>query len=156
VNQYIQVFSNSAPNLGQAAAELVQLQESSELRAALKRFFRAAFELADPEMRARLANFQGRPVSSARHFEQRLSRWFSATGAFEIERSAIDCAWECTSRDEAGVSYMGACVGEQRLLARIPAKTLCSNAGGFEPDSTQVLLEHGVFTFVATRNTPSS
>jgi len=126
------------------------LQESGEIRAALRAMFRSAFELATPEQRSVLAGFQGRPVSSALHFEQRLKRWFTLEDGFRMEFSGILTAWERSPRSEHAADYMSSCVGEQRHLGAVPEVLLCSDAT--VGSSAESLLELGVFAFVASRN----
>jgi SAM-dependent methyltransferase len=149
LGQYLSTFSSSPFGVGAAVAELVQLQESSALRSALKGAFRAAHELASPALRQQLSQFQGRPVSSARHFEQRLRAWFGADSGFRIEQSGLTCLWESTPRAGLPFGYTSCCVGEQRLLPSIPEQLLCSDA--MLALETDRLAELGVFVFVAGR-----
>lgn len=154
LGQYLQVFSKSPLAVKSAAAELAQLQDSSDLRAALKEAFRAAFELADGALRQRLASFQGRPVSSSRHFEQRLRAWFAPEAGFQVEASEVVRAWQLAPRGEQAqgarsFAYSSLCIGEQRHLPYAPERLLCSDAT--TPDDSQTLLELGVYVFVASR-----
>jgi SAM-dependent methyltransferase len=149
LQQYLAVFSRVPFEPRSAIAEYVQLQESSSIRDALRAMFRTAYELAGPELRQRLAGFQGRPVSSARHFESRLKSWFDADAGFEIELSEVVAAWELQSRGDSPFNYMSSSVGEQRSLPRIPDALLCSDAN---VSSSDMLLELGTFVFVARRN----
>lgn len=149
LGQYLAVFTKSPLAVGVAAAELAQLQDDSALRDALKGAFRAAFELAPPELRDQVGSFQGRPVSSARSFEQRLRRWFSAEAGFHIEVAEVRRVWERIPRAPSGFAYSSCLVGEQRHLPYVP-ETLLSPAA--EPgDETETLLELGVLVFVASR-----
>jgi SAM-dependent methyltransferase len=149
LSQYLAVFSASPLAVGAASAELAQLQDDPALRAALKAAFRAAFDLASPAARQELATFQGRPVSSARHFEQRLRGWFGPETGFQIQESALVRAWRRAPRAELPFAYMSLCVGEQRQLPYVPDALLCADATAGDDD--EVLLELGVFTFVASR-----
>lgn len=151
LGQYLALFTTSPLAVGTAAAELIQLQDDSALRSALKGAFQAAFAAADPELRRGLASFQGRPISSARHFEQRMRGWFSVEAGFQIEESTLLCRWQRAPRGE--FAYMSCCVGEQRKLPYVPETLLCPDAAenAAERDETHTLLELGVFAFVASR-----
>ena len=147
--EYLATFSTSPLAIDAAVAELVQLQDSSELRSALKVVFRFAHDQAEPAVRQQLASFQGRPVSSLRHFEQRLRAWFGEGSGFRIEQASVERVWEITARGDSAFSYMGCCVGEQRLLPYLPDALLCADATA--PNDLEVLRELGVFVFVASR-----
>jgi hypothetical protein len=147
--QYVATFSTSPLAVGAAVAELVQLQEDGHLRSALFGAFRAATELAQPEERARLADFTGRPVSSARHFEQRLRGWFGEGSGFRVEQSDLHRVWETSPRVAGAPPYLSSCVGEQRVLQYVPEAFLCSDARA--PLDDETLTELGMFVFVATR-----
>lgn len=149
LGQYLQVFSASPLVVKSAAAELVQLQDSAALRAALKEAFRAAFELADGQLRQALATFQGRPISSSRHLEQRMRAWFAPEAGFQVEASDVVRAWELAPRADGEHAYASLCVGEQRYLPYPPDKRLCADAS--LPDDAQTLRELGIFSFVASR-----
>jgi hypothetical protein len=147
--QYLALFSASPLAVGSATAELAQLQDDPGLRAALKRAFKSAFELAGPAAREQLARFQGRPVSSSRYFEQRLRGWFGPETGFQIEQSSLVRAWQRAPLSDPPFAYMSCCVGEQRQLPYVPDALLCADAeAGAE---SEVLLELGVFAFVASR-----
>lgn len=149
LGQYLSVFTSSPFAVGKAAAELAQLQDDSSLRAALKSAFRAAFELAPPAARQQLSAFQGRPVSSARSFEQRLRAWFHAEAGFQVELAEVRRVWEQVPREAPGVAYRSCYVGEQRQLPYVPETLLSPDA---EPAGDEhTLLELGVFVFVASR-----
>lgn len=147
--QYLAHFSASPMRVEAAVAELIQLQEASEVRSALKLAFRSAHSLAPPEIRRQLASFQGRPVSSARHFEQRLRSWFGESSGFRVEQSSVERAWETTPKGERSFSYMSCCIGNQRLLPYVPKVLLCAEAALDKQDDT--LIELGVYVFVASR-----
>jgi SAM-dependent methyltransferase len=153
LGQYLRVFSASPLAVGPAAAELGQLQDDSRLRDALRSAFRSAFELAPPELRAQLASFQARPVSSARSFEQRLRALFVQDAGFEVQESRIRRMWARIPQNQTAFAYMSSCVGEQRKLTAPPEALLCADAdanGAIEGETT-ALIELGVFTFVASR-----
>lgn len=147
--QYLTVFSSSPLAVTAAAAELAQLQDDSALRTALKSAFKSAFELASPAARQQLASFQGRPVSSSRFFEQRLRSLFGPETGFQVEESSLVRAFTLAPRGEPPFAYMSCCVGEQRQLPYVPEALLCPDAT--PPDDAQVLLELGVYVFVASR-----
>jgi hypothetical protein len=147
--QYLAVFTASPLAVGKAAAELIQLQDDAGLRSALRGAFRAAFELAPPELRERLAGFQGRSISSSRLFEQRLRGWFGAEASFQIETSSVVRAWEHIAKRPPGFAYMSACVGEQRQLPYAPDTLICTDSQ--PPSDLETLLELGTFVFVASR-----
>jgi hypothetical protein len=115
----------------------------------LKSAFKSAFELASPAVRQQLASFQGRPVSSARYFEQRLRGWFGPETGFQIEASTLVCSWDRAPQGEPPFAYMSCCVGEQRYLPYLPEALLCADA--VAGDESEALLELGVFAFVASR-----
>ncbi len=147
--QYLRLFGAHPFVLAPALAEFVRLQESGEIRAALRAMFRAAYELASPALKPELARFQGRPFSSAFHFEQLLKRSFTEAAGFDVELSRIETAWELAPRPEGGWDYMSSCVGEQRHLSAVPEVLLCSDA--MVGTKVESLFELGVFTFVVTR-----
>jgi hypothetical protein len=149
LSQYLAIHARKPFDLATAVGEFIRLQESAEIRAALKAMFRAAFELAGPDLKAKLAAFKGQPVSSALHFEKRMKTWFKEESGFSVELSGIMTAWELAPKAGGDVDYMSSCVGEQRHLPVVPDVLLCSDARV----GTQVecLRELGVFTFVATR-----
>jgi SAM-dependent methyltransferase len=147
--QYLAVFTSSPLDLRAAASELAQLQDNSILRSALKDAFRSAFELASPAARQELAQFQGRPVSSSRHFEQRLRGWFGPETGFQVDESRLVRSFGHAPRGEPPFAYMSLCVGEQRQLPYVPDALLCADASPGE--ASEALLELGVFTFVASR-----
>jgi SAM-dependent methyltransferase len=151
--QYLAVFSSSPLAAGPASAELAQVQDDSALRDALMGAFRAAYELAGPAGRARLATFQGRPVASARFFEQRLRGWFNQEAGFQIEHSGLVLAHEPVPRVDPATAYRSLCVGEQRQLPFVPEKLWSADAApvAAELDEQHTLLELGVFVFVASR-----
>jgi SAM-dependent methyltransferase len=147
--QYLKTFSATPLAVGAASAELIQLQDNAQLRQLLQAGFRAAFELAAPAVRERLAAFEGRPVSSARHFEQRLLAWFGKQSGFDVEESRLVRAWESAPASAAPFPYMSCCVGEQRSLTYTPDALLCADA--VPPSEGSALLEQGIFVFVASR-----
>ena len=89
------------------------------------------------------------PVSSSRFFEQRLRSLFGPETGFQVEESSLTRAFELAPRGEPPFAYVSCCVGEQRQLPYVPEVLLCSDAT--PADDTQVLLELGVFVFVASR-----
>ncbi len=148
LTQYLATFSKAPLPVGQATAELIQLQESAELRQALKAAFAFAHYQSEPTIRERLLRFQGRPVSSARHFEQRLSAWFNEDSGFRVEQSSLARAWDATPKGDAELTYMSCCVGEQRGLASLPDTLLCSDA---RAGDLEILRELMIHVFVASR-----
>lgn len=149
LQHYLTTFTASPFAVGAATAELAQLQDSSALRKLLRDGFQAAVQLASPGVRERLAAFEGRPVSSALHFEQRLRGWFGPDSGFSVEESTLARVWESAPCSEVPFPYMSCVVGEQRSLSHIPEGLLCADAA---PSSDQhALLELGVFVFVASR-----
>jgi hypothetical protein len=149
LQHYLRTFTSSPFAVGLATAELAQLQDSSALRKLLREGFQAAVQLASPAVRERLATFEGRPVSSALHFEQRLRGWFGAESGFKVEESGLTRAWESVGRSEVPFPYMSCMVGEQRSLPYMPEGLLCPDA---RPTSDEhALLELGVFVFVASK-----
>ena len=154
LGQYLALFTASPFRVGSATAELAQLQDDAPLRSALRAAFQSALEFATPAQRAQLQSFRGRPVSSSRHFEQRLRGWFSAEAGFQVEQSSLVKRWQRAPRAESPFSYMSCCVGEQRQFPYPPDALLCADAAREDSasnDETQQLLELGVFTFVASR-----
>ena len=149
LEQYLAAFSASPLAVGAASAELIQLQDNAQLRQLLKAGFQAAFELAGPGVRERLAAFEGRPVSSARHFEQRLQAWFGRESRFVVEESKLVSAWATVPAKGTPFPYMSCSVGEQRSLTYMPEVLLCSDA--VPPSEGSALLEQGILTFVASR-----
>ena len=146
--QYLATFAAPELEVGRATAELIQLQDNAELRHALKAAFAFAHYQSEPAIREQLLRFQGRPVSSARHFEQRLSGWFGEGSGFRVEQSGIERAWETTPRGDDSITYVSSCVGEQRGLASPPDTLLCSDARAGELEN---LRELGIHVFVASR-----
>jgi hypothetical protein len=149
LGQYLATFSAPPVVPGVPTRELIQLQESPQLRKALREAFRMAFELATPAVRARLAGFQGRTLSMAQHFELELRRWFNDQTGFRVELSRVQRAWETTPLQAPALVYRSCLLGEQRHLSRKPETLLCANATS-DPN-TETLLELGIFSFVATR-----
>jgi SAM-dependent methyltransferase len=149
LSQYLGVFTTSPLAVAKAAAELIQLQEDSGLRSALRGAFRAAFELAPPELRERLAGFQGRSISSAQLFAQRLRGWFGPEAGFQVELASVMRASEHIPKHPSGFAYMSSCVGEQRQLPYAPDSLICPDSAA--PGDSETLLELGVFAFVASR-----
>jgi hypothetical protein len=149
MQHYLSTFSSSPLAVGLATAELVQLQDSSALRKLLRDGFQAAVQLASPGVRERLVAFEGRPVSSALHFEQRLRGWFGAESGFQIEESGLVRVWESVPRGDVPFAYMSCVVGEQRSLPYRPEGLLCADAAS--ASDQHALLELGVFLFVASR-----
>jgi len=151
LGQYLEVFSVSPLNVAAAVAELVHLQDNSQLRAALRGAFRAAFELAPPAARQELARFQGRPVSSALSFEQRLRSWFGPAAGFRVEQSSLEKAFQTVPRTAGGYAYMCCSVGEQRHLPHVPDALLCEDASHVGLADDETLQELGIFVFVASK-----
>jgi ubiquinone/menaquinone biosynthesis C-methylase UbiE len=147
--EYLAVFSKPPLAPGAATRELLQLQESAELRQALHHTFRAAYELAPSGIRAELAQVAGQPLSTAQHFQSKLQGWFTADAGFEIEVCAIQRAWEATPQEDPALLYRSCLVGELRHLSHRPETLLCADAASPLPD--QELVELGILTFVATR-----
>jgi SAM-dependent methyltransferase len=136
--------------VGRALSEYVQLSESAGLRAALKELFHAAYDLASPEVRERLARFRGRPVSSAKFLESRLRQWFGPESGFEVLTSEVVSAFEVTPLGRGNpFRYASLCVGEQRALPGLPARRLCAEPITLQND--ELLRELGVFVFAARR-----
>jgi SAM-dependent methyltransferase len=148
LGQYLAVFSAAPTRSGAPTDELVQLQESAELRASLRSAFRTAFELAAPDVRLQLARIVGQPVSTAQHFEAKLRGWFSKEAGFRIEQCGVERGWETTPLQAPELVYRSSLIGEQRHLPRLPGSLLCPDATS---DPQQTLVELGIFTFVATR-----
>jgi SAM-dependent methyltransferase len=146
--QYLATFSSPPVAPGAPTQELIQLQESHQLRTALMGAFQMAFELAPPEARAKLANFQVQPLSTARHFEGELRSWFNEESGFRVELSGVERAWEITPRQGPELAYRSCFIGEQRHLPRVPDVRLCADAAS---GSEQTLLELGIYSFVATK-----
>lgn len=132
-----------------AAAELAQLQESAPLRVALREMFRDAFQVAEPELRPRLAGFQGRPLSSARHFSKRMEDWFKPPCHLEIEQLVVRSVAEVVAKRPDEAAYMSANVGEQRTLADPPHVSICATAE--MPKENQALHELGVLVLVTRK-----
>lgn len=151
LGQYLQVFSASPLGVGAAVAELVQIQDNAQLRTALRAAFRAAFELAPPEARQELARFQGRPVSSALLFEQRLRSWFGSEAGFQVEQSSLEKAFQTVPRATVGHAYMSCLVGEQRYLPHVPEALLCEEASRLDLAEGEAVRELGIFVFVASK-----
>jgi len=150
LRQYLAVFTHLPHTLRPALAEYTQLSESASLRSALQGMFRAAAELAEPRLRDRLANFQGRPVASSRFFESRLKGYFAAEQGFETVFSDIVADAELVSAiSDPPTVYFGSCVGEQRQLPALPEVRLCPEAP--LPGPAQMLREFGAFVFVSRR-----
>lgn len=149
LSQYLGVFNSSPLVVSKAAAELIQLQEDAGLRSALRGAFRAAFELAPPELRERLAGFQGRSISSSQLFSQRLRGWFGPEAGFQVESSSVIRAWQHAPTSPSGFAYISACVGEQRRLPYAPDTLICTDSR--PPSHLETLVELGVFVFVASR-----
>jgi len=152
LRQYLAVFSHVPHTLRPALAEYVQLSESGPLRSALQSMFRAAAELAEPRLRERLANFQGRPVASSRFFESRLQGFFAPnapSSGFELLFSDIVANYELVPSADPLTRYVSSCVGEHRQLPELPNVRLSPDAP--DPEPGQMLRELGVFVFVARR-----
>lgn len=147
--EYLAIFSRAPAAPGEATRELIQLSESSELRIALHRTFRTAYELAPLGLRAQLAQVVGQPLSTAQHFQNKLQSWFTDDRGFQIEVGAVERAWEATPQQDAGLVYRSCLVGEQRHLPHPPEALLCADAT-FDA-AHQTLVELGILTFVATR-----
>jgi hypothetical protein len=111
-----------------------------------------AFELAAPDIRAKLASFQGQPLSTAQHFEIKLRSWFTRQTGFRVELSELERAWETTPLQGPELVYRSCFVGEQRHLPFVPDALLCAEATS-DP-RLETLVELGVFSFVATRLGP--
>jgi hypothetical protein len=111
--------------------------------------FRAAFELADPAIRPQLAGFQGRPLSSARHFAERLAGWFHPESGFGVELLDVVTNWELVPRPASGAAYIGSSVGERRELPNQPEALLCGDAAS--PEKDQTLQELGMLVLVARK-----
>ncbi|HEX3776561.1 MAG TPA: class I SAM-dependent methyltransferase [Polyangiaceae bacterium] len=149
LRQYLAVFSHVPHTLRPALTEYAQLSESGPLRSALQNMFRTAAELAEPRLRDRLANFQGRPVASSRFFESRLQGFFAQASGFEVVFSDIVADAELVPATDHALRYASSCVGEHRKLPEPPTARLTDSA---EPGPDQLLRELGVFVFVASRN----
>jgi hypothetical protein len=99
-------------------------------------------------LREQLLRFQGRPVSSVRHLEQRLRAWFDHSAGFRLEQSSVERVWQATPKGDAPFAYIGSLVGEQRRLPALPDVRLCPEATA---EALEMLRELGVFVFVASR-----
>jgi ubiquinone/menaquinone biosynthesis C-methylase UbiE len=150
LRQYLAVFSHVPHTLRPALTEYVQLSESGPLRSALQGMFRSAAELAEPRLRERLANFQGRPVASSRFFESRLQGFFNPASGFELVFSDIVAEAELAPALADPVTrYVSSCVGEHRQLPELPEVRLRPDAP--LPGPGQMLREFGAFVFVTRR-----
>ena len=105
LRQYLSLFSGQPFPLRTAIAEFVQLVQSAELRRSLRSLFKDAAELAEAELRPQIADFFGRPVSSARHFESRLRHWFFPQAGFRVELSDVSRAWELEFREPRAIRF---------------------------------------------------
>ena len=88
-------------------------------------------------------------MSSSRYFEQRLRALFGPETGFRVEESGLMRAWQHAPLTDPAFAYMSCCVGEQRQLPYVPEALLCADAA--PPAQAEVLLELGVFAFVARR-----
>ena len=150
LRQYLAVFSHVPHTLRPALAEYVQLSDSADLRSALQNMFSTATELAEPRLRERLANFQGRPVASSRFFENRLQTFFGSNSGFEVIFSDIVSEAESFALSQAmQARYIASCVGEHRELRALPEPRLCPERP--LPEATEGLREFGVFVFVTRK-----
>lgn len=149
LGEYLATFSAAPVSPGAAVRELIQLQESPQLRVALRSAFQTAFELAAPDVRAELARFVGQPLSSAQLFSAKLRSWFNESAGFRVELCGVERAWETTARQGSEAVYRSCFVGEQRHLPHVPDALLCADATS-DP-ARETLVELGVFAFVATR-----
>ena len=150
LRQYLAVFTHLPHTLRPALAEYTQLSESPSLRSALQGMFIAAAELAEPRLRERLANFQGRPVASSRFFESRLKSYFTEASGFSVVFSDIVADGELAPAiTDPPTLYLGSCVGEQRQLPALPEVRL--QPDGPLPGATQMLREFAAFVFVTRR-----
>lgn len=149
LGQYLTTFSSAPVTPGAPTRELIQLHESPNLRSALKGAFQLAFELAAPDVRARLTSYRVRPLSTAQQLETRLRTWFTEEAGFRVDLSALERAWEVAPLQGPELVYRSCFIGEQRHLPVIPDALLCAEATS-DP-RRETLLELGVFSFVATR-----
>lgn len=143
------MFSGAPVTPGDATRELIQLQESAQLRVVLRQAFQTAFQLASAEVQAQLASFIGQPLSSAQLFATTLQSWFNEDTGFRVECCEVARAWEITPLQGPDLVYRSCLVGEQRHLPHLPGELLCSDA--VSNPLRETLVELGVLTFVATR-----
>ena len=113
------------------------------------------------ESAGRLAHSQGHPAieplpfQSGRYLQSVLETRFRENGAFRIEMSGIVSRSRFTPRrSDADVRYRSLCVGHQRVLDDLPRRLLVAAADGPRAaalDSSQTLIEVGLFVFVAQK-----
>ena len=109
---------------------------------------------------SRLAVAQGHPpveplpFHSGRYLQSVLQAGFTAAG-FTIELSEIvaRAARRPARDDERGIRYRSLCLGHERLESALPRRLL-TEATGIRPRAGEILVEAGVFAFVARGPSP--
>jgi hypothetical protein len=160
LKKYAALFKARPFNVVRAIAEYDALNKSPSERRQLLRVFQTVRESATHEQKERLAQYQGRPLSSARHLSALLKQAFHPAAGFEVECAEIVAAAERVPREMPEVAYRSLCVGNIRELAAVPAVQIRGTAARIvEPDppsdlslpQDEALVELGVFVFVARR-----
>jgi hypothetical protein len=146
---YVDLNQAQGWNLGRAVAGYHQLNEHPENLARLRATLRTIRRLATNDEAALLAQFQGRPLSSARFFAARLAQAFSQGAGFEVERCEVVTAHQRVGHAPGAPRYRALCVGTVRESDRPPARYLDAPS---EPLAEgEALVEIGVLAFVARR-----
>jgi ubiquinone/menaquinone biosynthesis C-methylase UbiE len=148
--QYARLFQNGAFDVEQAIVELDQLAASEPLRRSLRDVFRDAYRNASPAEREQLGEFRGHAVSSSRELATRLLGHFSADPSFRVEVADILAASD-TVPASGPIHYESLTVGEHRRLPEAPPVTLVERV--LSPEPYELVREHGILCFVATRTT---
>jgi len=146
---YASVFQVDPIRVERAILELDQISSSPDLRQSLRDAFRDAYRGATDVERAEMGEFSGHAVSSAQELATRLFAYFSAESLFQVQVADI-LAVSDTVPTPNSVRYQSLSVGQHRSLPSVPGRTLVEQV--LHPRSGELLREHGILVFVATRN----
>jgi SAM-dependent methyltransferase len=153
LEHYASVFQVEPFRVEQAILELDQISSSAALRQSLREAFRDAYQGASDEERSEMGEFRGHAVSSARELATRLFAHFSSEATFDVHVADILAVSDTVpARDP--VRYQSLSVGQHRHLTELPVRTLVERV--LSPGPDELLREHGILVFVATRNAMGS
>ncbi len=149
LKRYHESLTRRPFSTARAADAFNAINNDPQVRQAFRELFRDAMTRASPQQRAALAQYEGRPVSSARFVSRRLREWFGA--GFRVEHDDVLLLAACQPRPEGDASrYLSRVIGHTRTLPQPPSPCLAA-AQPPPPGDDERLLELGMHAFIARR-----
>jgi SAM-dependent methyltransferase len=132
-----------------ATAAFKAIASSGERRRTLATMLATASRLSVAQGHAPV---QPRPFHSARYLQSLLQTTFSGAGfAIELSEIVARAIRRPAAADEQALRYRSLCAGHERLESALPRRLLLAGPAPEPPAPGQILVEAGVFAFVARK-----